>query len=307
MEKEEESEDERSVQEIIEESRSHMADLKEEVKKYRDKLEEESMEGRLKSVKDNFREDTGKHVEKLKKRRKKLKEKIENLEDKEDSDKLQDIEDGIDEITFVKHDFKNLSQIIGSCLDLAAEEEDSDKYRKKMKSSMDEALEFLEHHGTSFEPKEHEDLPEMVEGTSKKYEEPWLQINVNTDGLPKKAVFSKHDIKSLLRNLVQNSKQNLKENRKEIENPWIEVRGRKEGENIVLEVEDNGTGIPERWGEDQIFEKGHTTRGDKGGTGMGGYIVKNVAEMHDGAVEHENREEGGSRFRVEFPHREEGE
>lgn len=84
----------------------------------------------------------------------------------------------------------------------------------------------------------------------------------------------------------------------------------REGEQVVLTVEDNGAGIPE---EDlpRIFERFY--RVDKarsraaGGTGLGLSIVSDTVRRRGGTVEAGNRPGGGAVFTVRWPWRKEGE
>ena len=78
---------------------------------------------------------------------------------------------------------------------------------------------------------------------------------------------------------------------------------RKEGEEVVLQVADNGAGIPE---EDlpRVFERFY--RVDKarsraaGGTGLGLSIVSDTVRRRGGSVTAENRREGGALFTVRW-------
>jgi PAS domain S-box-containing protein len=56
----------------------------------------------------------------------------------------------------------------------------------------------------------------------------------------------------------------------------------------AIEVYDTGTGIPKDIIE-KIFEPFVTTKQDRGGTGLGLSIVKNIIEMHQGAIVFANR------------------
>jgi two-component system OmpR family sensor kinase len=84
----------------------------------------------------------------------------------------------------------------------------------------------------------------------------------------------------------------------------VSARVHVDGGEAVLEVEDEGPGIP---AEDaaRIFERFY--RGDpsrsreSGGGGLGLSIVSAVAEAHGGSAAYEPRPGGGSRFVVRIP------
>lgn len=68
-------------------------------------------------------------------------------------------------------------------------------------------------------------------------------------------------------------------------------------------IEDNGPGIDEQV-RYRIFENGVSTRTD--GTGHGLALVREVVEQDmGGAVSYEPRTEGGARFRLELPSKQE--
>ena len=67
----------------------------------------------------------------------------------------------------------------------------------------------------------------------------------------------------------------------------------KKGERIaVIEIEDNGTGIPKE-SIDRIFDPFFTSKRDRGGTGLGLSIVENLVDMHRGIITIRNKDEGG--------------
>lgn len=79
----------------------------------------------------------------------------------------------------------------------------------------------------------------------------------------------------------------------------IRVRASREGERIALAVSDTGCGIlPEHL--PHIFERGYMA-GDKGGTGMGLYIVRTAMEGMKGNVTAGSAPEGGALFTLCFP------
>jgi signal transduction histidine kinase len=85
----------------------------------------------------------------------------------------------------------------------------------------------------------------------------------------------------------------------------ITIRVAREGADAVLEVADDGPGIPPGM-EEQVFSRfvrgaGPADLNPGNGTGLGLSIVRSVAESHGGRVEASNRPEGGALFRVTLP------
>jgi two-component system phosphate regulon sensor histidine kinase PhoR len=84
----------------------------------------------------------------------------------------------------------------------------------------------------------------------------------------------------------------------------IDVTTRPCGQYAVVEVSDNGIGIP---AEDipRIFERFYrvdrSRSREMGGTGLGLSIVKHVAQVHGGQIEVESTPGAGSRFRLKLP------
>ncbi len=59
---------------------------------------------------------------------------------------------------------------------------------------------------------------------------------------------------------------------------------------VIAEIEDTGTEIPADI-MDKIFDPFFTTKRDKGGTGLGLPIVRNIVEMHNGEIKVENKKD----------------
>jgi len=69
---------------------------------------------------------------------------------------------------------------------------------------------------------------------------------------------------------------------------------------VVLEVADNGRGVPEEY-LGKLFDKFYRVPGSKsGGTGLGLTIAKAIVEAHNGTITVENRPEGGLSFKMFF-------
>ncbi|MFW5967709.1 MAG: sensor histidine kinase [Persicimonas sp.] len=84
----------------------------------------------------------------------------------------------------------------------------------------------------------------------------------------------------------------------------IRVGARQDEQRVVIELEDDGPGLPEEL-EGRLFEPFVTGRkrdGPKTGTGLGLAIARRIVERHDGAIEAGASDElGGARFRIELP------
>ena len=79
----------------------------------------------------------------------------------------------------------------------------------------------------------------------------------------------------------------------------IELAAYRDEESVVIEVRDDGPGIPdEELG--YIFES-FRSGASRGGTGIGLAIVKTIVEAHGGAVSAENLPGGGASFRLRLP------
>src|SRR6266542_4674838 len=84
----------------------------------------------------------------------------------------------------------------------------------------------------------------------------------------------------------------------------VHIRLGAEDKQVVLEVADEGAGVPPEEA-DRIFERFHRTDRSRtrsqGGVGLGLAIVRSLVEAHGGAVGYRARHGGGSVFRVVLP------
>jgi PAS domain S-box-containing protein len=77
------------------------------------------------------------------------------------------------------------------------------------------------------------------------------------------------------------------------------VRVRDEGDDLVLEVEDEGCGMDSKV-RDLAFTNFFTTKG-AGGTGLGLLITRKITQEHGGKIDFESTPGAGSLFRLVFP------
>lgn len=124
-----------------------------------------------------------------------------------------------------------------------------------------------------------------------------VSVSVECPG-PAWLVANPEDLRLIVANLLENA---VRYNRT---GGAVELRVQRRGAEVVLEVEDNGIGIPEA-DRDRIFERFY--RVDKprsraaGGTGLGLSIVRNAAERQGGEVSVTSVLGFGSTFRVVLP------
>ncbi len=103
-------------------------------------------------------------------------------------------------------------------------------------------------------------------------------------------------IQQVVLNLVSNARHALSSRR----DAELRVATRREGEWADIVVEDNGPGIaPETL--QRIFDPFFTTRSDRGGTGLGLFIVHQIVKEHGGEIEVASEFGRGSQFTVRLP------
>jgi len=99
-----------------------------------------------------------------------------------------------------------------------------------------------------------------------------------------------NELKQVVLNLVKNAEDILIEN--EVENPYIKITTKTHGNKFVLEVSDNGGGIPKKVLHN-IFDPYFSTKKQKDGTGLGLYMSKMIIEEHcRGKLRAYNSDEG---------------
>lgn len=108
-----------------------------------------------------------------------------------------------------------------------------------------------------------------------------------------KSEFAVNSLVVIIGNILSNAMDNLDsidKNHKYIQLKLIEVDNQ-----IVISIEDNGTGIKEK---KLIFEKGYTSKAKNRGYGL--YLVRQQVERYRGSIVIEDIEEGGSRFVIKL-------
>ena len=103
-----------------------------------------------------------------------------------------------------------------------------------------------------------------------------------------------------LRQVLLNVLENARRAVEDVPAPMIRLTLAREGDSVLLTVQDNGCGIPEADLE-RVFERFHRvdpgrSRGS-GGTGLGLAIARRILEAHGGTIWAEHAPGGGTRIR----------
>lgn len=88
------------------------------------------------------------------------------------------------------------------------------------------------------------------------------------------------------------------------ENGAVHVRTGRDNGMCIIEIEDNGPGIPDDEKTkifDRFYRLDDSRARDTGGTGLGLAISKEAVQLHGGTVEVKDAPEGGSVFRISIP------
>ncbi len=104
-----------------------------------------------------------------------------------------------------------------------------------------------------------------------------------------------NELKQVILNLIKNAEDALCE--REIKDPYIKIHTYKEDDKYILEVRDNGGGVPEDMME-KVFDPYFSTKTKKDGTGLGLYMSKMIIEEHCGGELSVVNTEDGALFRV---------
>ncbi|MHC1740514.1 MAG: ATP-binding protein [Anaerolineaceae bacterium] len=106
---------------------------------------------------------------------------------------------------------------------------------------------------------------------------------------------SDNHLQSVWTNLIMNSIEAIGEKPGK-----IEITSQFDGKNFIVNVQDNGAGIPKEY-VGQIFEPFFTTKKTEDGTGLGLTSVRRIVQAHNGRIMVESEEGLGSTFTVVLP------
>ncbi|MEK5097442.1 MULTISPECIES: sensor histidine kinase [Bacillus] len=123
-----------------------------------------------------------------------------------------------------------------------------------------------------------------------------LEFSIETEG---EAVFDKDKMKQVILNLCQNAVQHT-----DPEKGFIKLTLKSEDQNLVLAVEDNGTGIEEKH-LPHLFERFYRAEASRsrkyGGAGLGLAITKSIVDAHQGSIEVKSKPGKRTVFQIRMP------
>jgi len=107
-----------------------------------------------------------------------------------------------------------------------------------------------------------------------------------------------NELTQVFLNIIKNAQDILLE--KQVKYPLITIIGHETPAEQVVEIIDNGGGIPPGI-MDKIFEPYFSTKGEKTGTGLGLYMSKLIIEKHCKGELQAHNVDGGARFTIRLP------
>lgn len=135
------------------------------------------------------------------------------------------------------------------------------------------------------------DLGNLVLDVLHLYESARASIDLNLDPSLPPVQGDASQLRQIIHNLLQNAEEALLETPE----PKIRLTTRREGERVVLLLQDNGPGFPAEF-LSRAFEPYFTTKAK--GTGLGLAIVKKIIDEHGGDIRLANRDTGGAEVRI---------
>jgi two-component system, OmpR family, osmolarity sensor histidine kinase EnvZ len=109
------------------------------------------------------------------------------------------------------------------------------------------------------------------------------------------------DLKRIVSNLIENARRYGKTPDTNVAE--IEIACRTEGNQAIIEIADNGPGIPETEMERLLrpFTRLDAARGQANGAGLGLAIIERIVKRHRGSLKLSNKLNGGLRIRISIP------
>ncbi len=200
--------------------------------------------------------------------------------------------------SLLRHDIGNKNQIIKGYLEILKDYEISDEakeFLRKAEHAAKDSIEMIEKIRKLRRIEKEEEVYEiplntvfdkLISENQAKLQKKDIEIDISECGFDVKSGYL---LEEMFSNLITNSIQHSNCSK-------IRISSRTEEDECIVSIEDDGIGIPDDT-KDKVFERGFK-RGRRAGTGLGLYMVKEIAESYGGSVEVMDSELGGARFDV---------
>ncbi|QLD88753.1 hypothetical protein HWV07_06770 [Natronomonas salina] len=201
----------------------------------------------------------------------------------------------------VSHDIRNDMAIMDGYAEIVAEHVDEELYAMEViQTRIDDTIELLEDASTlvktldddrEFEPV---DLSGILSSEVRSLSETHPDVDLDTEITNGLAVTADSLLRQLFSNLLSNAVAH-----NDTDDLTVSVRAAREGAWAIVEISDNGSGIPPEVREEcfGLGERGPESEGD----GIGLYLVSRLAEIYGGSVDLEESPVGGAQFRIKLP------
>ncbi|UII22372.1 sensor histidine kinase [Fulvivirga ligni] len=134
--------------------------------------------------------------------------------------------------------------------------------------------------------------------TGLKYSEGFDNIKIEMEIEPNvRVITDRRLMRSVLQNLLENA---VKYRRRDVDNGYIHISLLHENNTTIIQIEDNGQGIPKKF-QKHIFEMFYRANETSQGSGLGLYIVKSALDKINGAITLNSDKNKGSTFTVKIP------
>ncbi len=143
-----------------------------------------------------------------------------------------------------------------------------------------------------------EALREALELITRQIKNHQITLDLNLNRHPMLISGDALQMQQIISNLVTNAIHALDESTQK--DKLIRITTSQVDSEMVLEVYDNGPGLPEQ-AQDKLFDPFYSTRSPGKGMGLGLAIVSMFVDRFNGTIEAHNNEEGGAIFTVRFP------
>ncbi len=200
--------------------------------------------------------------------------------------------------SLLRHDLKNKVTVMDGYLDLLKGSElsgEQGEYLEKLQKVCEDSDDLIEKVRTLRKIGEEEEsrktnlnsiLEDVVEERKTQAEEKDIELSYKKC---EEVVYGGPLLEELFSNLVENS---IKHSGCGL----IRISCDVDGEDLIVNVEDDGCGISDE-DKREVLERG-VSKGDTGGSGLGMFLVRQIAEGYGGGMEVKDSELGGAKFEI---------